>query len=83
MFSGRYLPPIRPPFSPAISPPAFCDFETPGDYREFADNVRDLTGGIPIGFKLSAQHIERDIEFALEAGADYIIRHHHTASAQA
>ena len=32
-----------------------------------------MTGGIPIGFKMSAQHIERDIEFALEAGADYII----------
>ena len=35
--------------------------------------VRELTGGIPIGFKLSAQHIEADIDFALEAGADYII----------
>lgn len=57
----------------AISPPAFCEFETPGDYREFADRVRDLTGGVPVGFKMSAQHIERDIEFALEAGADYII----------
>lgn len=57
----------------AISPPAFCDFETPEDYREFADHVRDLTGGVPIGFKMSAQHIEKDIEFALNAGADYII----------
>jgi glutamate synthase domain-containing protein 2 len=32
-----------------------------------------LTGGIPIGFKMSAQHIEADVDFALEAGADYII----------
>ena len=30
-------------------------------------------GGIPIGYKLSANHIEDDIDFALEAGADYII----------
>ena len=30
-------------------------------------------GGIPIGFKLSADHIEDDIDFALEAGADYVI----------
>ncbi len=37
------------------------------------DRVRTLSGGIPIGFKLSAQHIEKDIDFALEAGADYII----------
>ena len=32
-----------------------------------------MSGGIPIGFKLSAQHIEDDINFALEASADYII----------
>lgn len=57
----------------AISPPTFCDFTTPQDYNDFADHVRELTGGIPIGFKLSAQHIEKDIDFALEAGADYII----------
>ena len=57
----------------AISPPAFCDFTTPQDYRDFADRVRELSGGVPIGFKLSAQHIENDIDFALEAGADYII----------
>ena len=35
--------------------------------------MREKTGGIPIGFKLSANHIERDIEFALKASADYII----------
>ncbi|MDQ6977158.1 MAG: FMN-binding glutamate synthase family protein, partial [Ghiorsea sp.] len=39
----------------------------------FADHVRELTGGIPIGFKLSANHIEQDIQFALDASADYII----------
>ncbi len=35
--------------------------------------LRARSGGIPIGFKLSAQHIEADIDFALEATADYII----------
>ena len=57
----------------AVSPPTFADLKTVQDYREFADRVREVTGGIPIGFKLSAQHIEKDIDFALEAGADYII----------
>ncbi|MDQ6987272.1 MAG: FMN-binding glutamate synthase family protein, partial [Mariprofundaceae bacterium] len=33
----------------------------------------DITGGIPIGFKLSANHIEKDIQFALDASTDYII----------
>ncbi len=57
----------------AISPPAFCEFETPADYKAFADRVREVSGGIPVGFKMSAQHIEKDIDFALEASADYII----------
>ncbi len=57
----------------AISPAGFADLTTPGDFRRFADEVREATGGIPVGFKMSAQHIERDIDFALEAGADYII----------
>ncbi len=35
--------------------------------------MRQKTGGIPIGFKIAASHIEKDIDFALEAGADYII----------
>ena len=57
----------------AISPPRFPDWETVNDYRRFAAEVRKATGGIPIGAKLSAQHIERDIEAALQIGVDYII----------
>ncbi|GAM60689.1 glutamate synthase (NADPH) large chain [Vibrio ishigakensis] len=40
------------------------------DFRKFADRVREVTGGIPVGFKLSANHIEEDIQFALDASAD-------------
>lgn len=57
----------------AISPSTFPDLATAEDFRRLADEVRDVSGGIPIGFKLSAQHIEADIDFALEASADYII----------
>ena len=57
----------------AVSPPTFTDLNTVEDFARFGDRVRELTGGIPIGFKLSAQHIERDMGFAVEAGADYII----------
>lgn len=57
----------------AISPATFLDLDTPGDFRKIADEVRERSGGIPIGFKLSANHIENDIDFALEASADYII----------
>jgi len=58
---------------PAISPAVFADLVTPEDYREVAEQVREVTGGIPVGFKLSAQHIEADLDFALEATADYVI----------
>ena len=57
----------------AISPATFPDLHTPEDFRMLADEVRERSGGIPIGFKLSANHIEDDIDFALAAGTDYII----------
>jgi len=57
----------------AISPAAFPDLKTAGDFKQFAQKVREKTGGIPIGFKLAASHIEADIDFALEVGVDYII----------
>lgn len=62
-----------PEGEPAVSPPTFDDLNTVEDFKNFANRVRDITGGIPIGFKLSANHIEQDIQFALDASADYII----------
>ena len=57
----------------AVSPPTFKDLSSVADFKRFADRVREVSGGIPIGFKLSANHIERDVQFALDASADYII----------
>ncbi|WP_282608836.1 glutamate synthase-related protein [Pelagibius sp. Alg239-R121] len=57
----------------AISPSRFPDWTDIKQIRSFADEVRSRTGGIPIGYKLSAQHIEKDIDAALEVGVDYII----------
>jgi len=57
----------------AISPAAFPDLFTHEDFAKFAEEVRSKTGGIPIGFKISASHIEADIDFALKVGVDYII----------
>jgi len=61
------------PGTPAISPSTFPDLTSIEDFRELAEQVREASGGIPIGFKLSAQHIEDDMDFALEVGVDYII----------
>ncbi len=58
---------------PAISPPTFKNLHSVEDFKKLANRVREITGGIPIGFKLSANHIEEDIQFALDASADYII----------
>jgi len=58
---------------PAISPPRFPDWHHEDDFRRFADQVREATGGIPIGFKLSAQRIEEDLAAALRIGVDYVI----------
>ncbi len=57
----------------AVSPARFPDWTSLDQYKEFADEVRERTGGIPVGFKLSAQHIEKDLDAALEIGVDYII----------
>ncbi len=57
----------------AVAPSRFADLETPQDFRAFADRVREISGGIPIGMKMSANHIEEDVQFALDAGVDYII----------
>ena len=61
------------PGTSAISPPRFPDWTDPSQIKDFADEVRNRTGGIPIGYKLSAQHIERDIDAALAVGVDYVI----------
>ena len=61
------------PGTDAISPSTFQDLENEDDFRRLADQVRAASGGVPIGVKLSAQHIEDDIDAALRVGVDYII----------
>lgn len=57
----------------AISPAAFPDLFTVEDFKAVAAEVREKTGGIPVGFKIAASHIEADIDFALAVDVDYII----------
>ncbi len=57
----------------AISPPRFPDWDDIKYIKDFAAMIKEETGGIPIGYKLSAQHIEKDIDAALEVGCDYVI----------
>ncbi|NER16090.1 glutamate synthase-related protein [Spongiivirga citrea] len=57
----------------AISPAANPNFHSVKDFKDFSAKVRERTDGIPIGFKIAASHIEKDIQFALDCGVDYII----------
>ncbi len=57
----------------AVTPARFPDWTEISQFRDFANEVRSRTGGIPIGYKLSAQHIEKDIDAVLDIGCDYII----------
>jgi glutamate synthase domain-containing protein 2/nitrite reductase/ring-hydroxylating ferredoxin subunit len=61
------------PGTPAISPATFTDLHDLDDFRRLADEVREMSGGIPIGAKLSAQHIEDDLDAAISIGVDYVI----------
>ncbi len=61
------------PGMPAISPARFPEWTSPEQIAEFATEVRERTGGIPVGYKLSAQRIEADLDAALDVGVDYVI----------
>ncbi|HET9648898.1 MAG TPA: glutamate synthase-related protein [Microlunatus sp.] len=62
-----------PPGQPAISPARFPDWTTAHDAAGMIDTVRARTGGIPVGVKMSAQHVEADLDVALGLGVDYVI----------
>ena len=62
-----------PPGTSAISPARFPQWSSLAEFKDFAAQVREISGGIPVGYKLSAQHIERDLDAALEIGVDYVI----------
>ena len=57
----------------AISPPRFPDWSSLERSATSPTRCASRTGGIPIGYKLSAQHIEQDLDAALEVGVDYVI----------
>lgn len=47
--------------------------ETPSDLRDLVENLRRITGGVPIGIKLAAgDHLEADLKVAIGAGVDSV-----------
>ncbi len=54
------------------SPSRFPGIDTPGDLKALVSELRARSEGRPIGIKLAAGHIERDLAFALKAEPDFI-----------
>jgi glutamate synthase domain-containing protein 2/rubredoxin len=55
-----------------VSPSRFPDIATREDLRRKVDELRELSGGLPVGIKVAAGDVEADLEFALSAGPDFV-----------
>lgn len=55
-----------------ISPSRFSGIENRDDLRKLVEELRERSGGRPIGVKIAAGHIERDLEVVCYAWPDFI-----------
>lgn len=54
------------------SPSKFPELNSKEDLREMVELLRDLSDGRPIGVKIAAGNIERDLAYCVFAGADFV-----------
>ncbi len=54
------------------SPSKFKEITSPETLKDMVDMLRSRSEGRPIGIKLAAGHIEKDLEYALKADPDFI-----------
>ena len=62
----------RPAGMDAHSPAHFPDINSPADLARRVAELKDMTGGVPIGIKFAAGNVEADLAVACEAGADWV-----------
>ena len=55
-----------------ISPSTFPEIEGKEDLKKLVDELRERSGGRPIGIKIAAGHIEADLGYCEYAGADFV-----------
>ena len=55
-----------------LSPSRYSGIDSPEDMRCLVEYLRDVTGGKPIGIKIAAGNIEKDLEFIAGTGCDFI-----------
>ncbi|MBT7307509.1 MAG: 4Fe-4S binding protein [Gammaproteobacteria bacterium] len=54
------------PGTNAISPSRHLDIDTPQELGERIEQLREKTGGVPIGIKITGGHIERDLQYLID-----------------
>ncbi len=54
------------------SPSHFSDIKTPEDLNNLIEDLRKRSDGRPIGVKISAGHVEKDLEFISKTTADFV-----------
>lgn len=54
------------------SPSKFPELNSKEDLRDIVELLRNLSGGRPIGVKIAAGNIERDLEYCVFAGPDFV-----------
>lgn len=54
------------------SPSKFPELRTREDLKEMVDMLRERSDGRPIGIKIAAGRIERDLEYCVYAGPDFV-----------
>lgn len=62
----------KPMGQDVISPSKFPMMETKEDLKTLVSYLREASGGRPIGVKIAAGHIEKDLEFCVFAQPDFI-----------
>lgn len=60
------------PGEDAVRPARFRDINDPAQFKQLVEQLREASGGVPIGLKFAASRIEEDCEVAIHAGVDFI-----------
>ncbi len=80
---GGHLPAVKlstevglhrdaPPGVAIRTPARGAALRTVADLRGYVDELRERTGGVPVGVKLAAGRVEDDLATACEIGVDYV-----------
>ncbi len=62
----------KPQGEDIISPSRFADIQTKEDLRDLVEQLRFASKGRPIGIKIAAGRIEKDLEFCVFAQPDFV-----------